>query len=58
MRKSATSPTVTNHFSPLITYPPSPSGVAVVLAAEKSDPASASEIATASRRSPRAPGIR
>jgi hypothetical protein len=39
MRKSATSPTVTNHFSPFSRYP-SPSGSAVDWMAVKSDPAS------------------
>ena len=54
-RWSATSPTVTNHLTPSIRQP-SPSGVAVVAMPLGSEPASASVIATASRRSPRMPG--
>ena len=42
MITSATSPLVTNHFSPRIRHPPPSSGVADVSIADGSDPASAS----------------
>ena len=57
MRKSATSPTVTNHFSPL-SRKPSPSGSATVSISDGSEPAFSSVTAKQSRRSPRIAGIR
>jgi hypothetical protein len=48
MITSATSPLVTNHFSPLIRQPPPASGVADVSIADGSEPASASVTAYAS----------
>ena len=57
MITSATSPLVTNHFSPRIRQPPpSPSGAAVVSIADGSEPASASVTAYASCASPRSIG--
>ena len=58
IRKSATSPTVTNHFSPVIRYPPSPSASATVSISEGSRPAFSSVTAKQSRRSPAIAGSR
>ena len=55
MITSATSPLVTNHFSPRIRQPPS-DGVALVAIADGSEPASASVTAYASWASPRSIG--
>ena len=57
MRKSATSPTVTNHFSPEIRYP-SPSRAATVSMSDGSEPAFSSVTAKQSRRSPLMAGMR
>ena len=57
MRKSATSPTVTNHFSP-VSRKPSPSWRAVVSISDGSEPAFSSVTAKQSRRSPRMAGMR
>src|SRR5215207_7384275 len=57
IRKSATSPTVTNHFSPSIRKPP-PTRSAVVAISEGSEPAPSSVTAKQSRRSPRIAGSR
>ena len=57
IRTRATSPEVTNHFSPLIRHP-SPVETAVLAIPPGSEPASASVTAYASPPSPRSAGTR
>ncbi len=58
MCAAATSPLVTNHFSPSRSQPPAPSGVAVVRMPEGSEPACSSVTAYEIHPSPRSAGRR